>query len=61
MKAAGKNIRLLTALTLTLGPLVVAACASDEPRMISTTERTTTKFDDGSTQSTSTTRTVTHE
>ena len=57
MKNAPKNLTLVTAVALTLGPLVMTACASDEPRSVSTTERTVTRFDDGSTRSSSTTHT----
>ncbi len=55
------RMKFVTVLALTLGPLVVSACGHDEPRSVSTTERTVTRSDDGSTRSSSVTRTETHE
>ena len=61
MKNSPKKLSIVTVVALTLAPLVMTACASDEPRSVSTTERTVTKFDDGSTRSSSTTHTEVRE
>jgi hypothetical protein len=56
-----KRVPALTLLTLVVGVGLLSACSSDEPKSVTTTQSTVTHYDDGSSRSSWSSTTESHQ